>query len=86
MSPMVLYRNTRNMKKQGNMVSQKVNNHTTKDMNDSEGDEISKTELKIMIIMINNNGGDGPNWFILCIDGNVTTKPPDNYDVLIKMF
>jgi hypothetical protein len=37
------------MKIQGNMTPQKVNNHTTKDMNDSEVDDISNIELKRMM-------------------------------------
>jgi hypothetical protein len=47
-------RSTQNIKRQGNMTPQKIDNHTTKDLNDSEGDEILSFKLKrIMIIMIN---------------------------------
>jgi hypothetical protein len=34
------------MKKQGNMSPSKANNSTTKDLNDSEENEISNNELK----------------------------------------
>jgi hypothetical protein len=42
------------MKKQGNMIPQKVNNHITKDLNDSERHEISNFELKRIIVRIIN--------------------------------
>jgi hypothetical protein len=38
------------MKRQGNMTSQKVNNHTTKDLMDSKGDETPVSKLKRMMI------------------------------------
>jgi hypothetical protein len=38
------------MKKKGNITPQKVNDCTTKDLNDREGDEIAIFELKIMMI------------------------------------
>jgi hypothetical protein len=42
------------MEKQGNIISQKVNNSTTMDSNDSEVDEIPDKELKRIITrMIN---------------------------------
>jgi hypothetical protein len=34
------------MKRQGNLAPQSVNNHTMKDPMDSEGDEISISELR----------------------------------------
>jgi hypothetical protein len=37
------------MKRQGNMTPQKLNNHTTKDLNGSKEDEISISRLKRMI-------------------------------------
>jgi hypothetical protein len=40
----------RNVKIWENMNLPKVNNHTTKDLMDSKGDEISVSELKRMII------------------------------------
>jgi hypothetical protein len=36
------------------MTPQKVNNHTTKDLKDSEGDKISISELKRMMIIVMN--------------------------------
>jgi hypothetical protein len=47
-------RSIRNMTKWGNMTSQKINNHTTKDPMNNEENETSVSELKrIMIIVIN---------------------------------
>jgi hypothetical protein len=47
-------RGIRNVKRQRNMVSQGANNHTTKDLVNSEGEEISISKLKrIMSRMIN---------------------------------
>jgi hypothetical protein len=45
-------RRIRNMKSQGNMSPQKVNNHTTKYLTDSEVDETSISELKKVKITI----------------------------------
>jgi hypothetical protein len=42
----------KNRKKQGNINPQKVNNHTMKNLKDNEGDEISVSELKIILIII----------------------------------
>jgi hypothetical protein len=39
----------RNMKRQGSMASQMVNNHTTKDLMSSEGNETSISKSKIMM-------------------------------------
>jgi hypothetical protein len=42
------------MKKEGNMILQKINNHWVSDLNDNEVDKISNNELKRMMIrMIN---------------------------------
>jgi hypothetical protein len=38
------------MKLQGNMIPQKVNNHKTKDLMNSKGDESSISKLKRMMI------------------------------------
>jgi hypothetical protein len=43
-------RGTRNMKIQGNMTPQNVNNHTTKNLMDSEKDETSVSKLKRMMV------------------------------------
>jgi hypothetical protein len=38
------------MKRQGNMISQKVNNHTAKDLMDNEGGKTSISKFKRMMI------------------------------------
>jgi hypothetical protein len=45
----ILNRSTRIMKRQGNMIPEKVNFHTTKDLINSEGNEIPISEFKMMI-------------------------------------
>jgi hypothetical protein len=45
----------RNKKKEGKLTPQKVDNHTTKDLNNSEVNKISNTELKRMINKMNEN-------------------------------
>jgi hypothetical protein len=43
-------RNTGNRKRQGDMIPEKVNNHTTKDLMDREGDETSVSIFNRMMI------------------------------------
>jgi hypothetical protein len=45
-------RSTRKTYVKGTMIPQKVNNHTTKDITDSEGDTISISKFKRMMIRV----------------------------------
>jgi CRISPR/Cas system CMR-associated protein Cmr5 small subunit len=48
----------RNLKRQGNMTHQKVNNHPIENLVDSEGDENSDSEFKRMMIRMFNEFKD----------------------------